>query len=345
MPGLATAACLLALAAAWPASAAAQGVEAAVAQAAPQLPDGRLHGVVRMTWDLSREDRYGGQAGYCEGIGILSLDPQTFIRYPLGEWRTLGGSISILARMQAEWERPNQPRRTFSLAGADSATAALRIKTEDEGSYEFAFSSDPIAVTVNEQAAGRAPVTYENTQCSLAMSVGKLPLPAVDEAFSGSYRDPDGRMSVDWDFWPDPCAANAAAPEDADARALAAAVADAFDDGVVTPGHVHARQGDSLQLPRFTLRLSADGCLLPAARDAQLACSASGATEAVFGAVRQSDDRSDVTVRAVSLATGELRAAGRGAAAGTDPEALRAAVAEAIGELGLAPSCAAGSSD
>ena len=318
----------------------------------PKLPDRSLSGYVVVTRRASDAFSNGWREEQCEAFGTLSLKPGSMQSYPEGQWATSDAIIHAATQMESELTPEFRKPRTASWEGAGAVAANLNISTYSDQTYSIYFSMSSIPVEQVEQVGDYAPIITKGRQCSLSVRAEGLPVPDDTQPFAGSFQDPDTDVNLEWEFWPNPCAVGEIPPapgavkvQNDQATRLQDAVVAATDVEGVGNEFVNATWPDENRLlPRFAMRVSRDGCALPSIRSMMARCTKpgehQGASHLLIGAVQQANNRTRATVRIVEVETGIVETTGRSDANGTDDEALRQSIANAMDKLDRRIDCA-----
>lgn len=318
----------------------------------PKLPDRSLSGYVVVTRRVSNVFSNGWREEQCEAFGTLSLKPGSMQSYPEGQWATSDAIIHASTQMESELTPEFRKPRTAGWEGAAPVAANLNISTYSDQTYSVYFSMSSLPVEQVEQVGDYAPIMTKGRQCSLSVRAEGLPVPDGTQPFAGSFQDPDTDVNLEWEFWPNPCAVGEIPPatgavkvQGEQATRLQQAVVAAIDVEGVRDEFVNAAwPKESGLLPRFAMRVSRDGCALPSIRSMMARCTKpgehQGASHLLIGAVQQANNRTRATVRIVEVETGIVETTGRSDANGTDDEALRQSIANAMDKLDRRIGCA-----
>lgn len=318
----------------------------------PKLPDRSLSGYVVVTRRVSNVFSNGWREEQCEAFGTLSLKPGSMQSYPEGQWATSDAIIHASTQMESELTPEFRKPRTAGWEGAAPVAANLNISTYSDQTYSVYFSMSSLPVEQVEQVGDYAPIMTKGRQCSLSVRAEGLPVPDGTQPFAGSFQDPDTDVNLEWEFWPNPCAVGEIPPatgavkvQGEQATRLQQAVVAAIDVEGVRDEFVNAAwPKESGLLPRFAMRVSRDGCALPSIRSMMARCTKpgehQGASHLLIGAVQQANNRTRATVRIVEAETGIVETTGRSDANGTDDEALRQSIANAMDKLDRRIGCA-----
>lgn len=318
----------------------------------PKLPDRSLSGYVVVTRRVSNVFSNGWREEQCEAFGTLSLKPGSMQSYPEGQWATSDAIIHASTQMESELTPEFRKPRTAGWEGAAPVAANLNISTYSDQTYSVYFSMSSLPVEQVEQVGDYAPIMTKGRQCSLSVRAEGLPVPDGTQPFAGSFQDPDTDVNLEWEFWPNPCAVGEIPPatgavkvQGEQATRLQQAVVAAIDVEGVRDEFVNAAwPKESGLLPRFAMRVSRDGCALPSIRSMMARCTKpgehQGASHLLIGAVQQANNRTRATVRIVEAETGIVETTGRSDANGTDDEALRRSIANAMDKLDRRIGCA-----
>lgn len=318
-----------------------------------KLPDRSLRGSIRVSWDIGYSHERSHRTGHCTAFGTFSLKPSSMEAYPIGQWSSRNGTIDASTAMNSERTPQYGAKRTSRWQGSARVGASVNISTfEESQSYSIRFSSANIPVAEVHQTEGHPPRKFKGRQCDMAISVEEQPLPQANQPFAGSFRDPELKLSISWDFRPNTCDTGEVPrppevldPPTGKAKTLQAAVVAALGNAAgAGPEHVGASWNDEDILPMYVLRLDANGCLLPGVRYALDECGSSGkqegASHLAVGTIQQAAATTRANIRIFEVETGVIRKTGRADAQGTDPDAIEAAVAGAIAEMGQRFDCA-----